>query len=108
MGFMDSLKGIVRAKPGVTPLSKKDLRDKMISLNHDQLPFAIGPGSDFGMKFLPRPASKKHTRSGCHSTMMLKQSRLSKKVLASSGEQASPAFRSRQKNSREGQSAVRA
>ncbi len=47
MGFMDSLKGIVRAKPGVTPLSKKDLRAKMISLNHEQLPFAIGPGGDF-------------------------------------------------------------
>lgn len=49
MGFMDSLKGIVRAKPGVTPLTKKELIDKVIGLNHDRLPFMIEPGGDFDL-----------------------------------------------------------
>jgi len=33
MGFMDLLKGITRAKPGVSPLSKEELIAKLLDLN---------------------------------------------------------------------------
>jgi hypothetical protein len=46
MGFMDSLKGIVRAKPGVTPLSKEELIKKLFDLNNVELPFKIEKGVD--------------------------------------------------------------
>ena len=41
MGFLDSLKGIARAKPGVSPLSKEELIAKMLDLNMENLPFKI-------------------------------------------------------------------
>lgn len=41
MGFMDSLKGITRAKPGVSPLSKEELIAKLLDLNREDLPFKI-------------------------------------------------------------------
>ena len=41
MGLMDSLRGINRAKPGVSPLSKEELMAKMLDLNRENLPFKI-------------------------------------------------------------------
>jgi hypothetical protein len=46
MGFMDSLKGIVKASPGVTPLGKEVLIEKLIAVNHEKLPFRIQAGED--------------------------------------------------------------
>src|SRR5450830_707565 len=46
MGFMDSLKGITRAKPGVSPLSKEELLAKLLDLNREDLPFKIEKGDD--------------------------------------------------------------
>ena len=45
MGFMDSLKGITRAKTGVSPLSKEELFTKLLSLNKEELPFKIEKGN---------------------------------------------------------------
>jgi len=41
MGLMDSLRGIARAKPGISPLSKEELIAKMLDLNREDLPFKI-------------------------------------------------------------------
>jgi hypothetical protein len=41
MGFIDSLRGIARAKPGVSPLSKEELIAKMLDLNKEDLPFKM-------------------------------------------------------------------
>jgi hypothetical protein len=46
MGFMDSLKGITRAKPGVSPLSKEELLSKLLDLNREDLPFKVEKGGD--------------------------------------------------------------
>ena len=43
---MDSLKGITRAKPGVSPLSKEELLAKLLDLNREDLPFKIEKGDD--------------------------------------------------------------
>jgi hypothetical protein len=49
MGFMDSLKGITRAKPGVSPLSKEELIAKMLDLNMEDLPFKIEKVDDVNL-----------------------------------------------------------
>ena len=49
MGFMDSLKGITRAKPGVSPLSKEELLAKLISLNNEELPFKVEKGGEIDL-----------------------------------------------------------
>jgi len=46
MGFMDSLKGITRAKTGVSPLSKEELLAKLLGLNSAELPFKVEKGSE--------------------------------------------------------------
>jgi len=46
MGFMDSLKGITRAKAGVSPLSKEELLVKLMDLNREDLPFKVEKGGD--------------------------------------------------------------
>ena len=46
MGFMDSLKGITRAKLGVLPLSKEELLTKLLDLNNEDLPFNVEKDSD--------------------------------------------------------------
>ena len=46
MGFMDSLKGITRAKLGVSPLSKEELLTKLLDLNNEDLPFNVEKDSD--------------------------------------------------------------
>ena len=46
MGFMDSLKGINRAKPGVPILSKEELLAKLLDLNKEDLPFIVEKGDD--------------------------------------------------------------
>lgn len=46
MGFMDSLKGIVRAKPGISLLSKEELTVKLIGLNSEDLPFKVEKSDD--------------------------------------------------------------
>lgn len=46
MGFMDSLKGIVRAKEGVVPLPGAAVKEKLLGLNQDELPFMISDGGD--------------------------------------------------------------
>ena len=40
------LKGITRAKPGVSPLSKEELLAKLLDLNREDLPFKIEKGDD--------------------------------------------------------------
>ena len=49
MGFMDSFKGITRAKTGVSPLSKEDLFAKLLSLNKEELPFKIEKGGEIDL-----------------------------------------------------------
>jgi len=49
MGFMDSLKGVARAKEGAIPLPKAVLAKKLIDLNQDQLPFRIETGGDIDL-----------------------------------------------------------
>ena len=46
MGFMDSLKGIIRAKPGVSSLSKEELLAKLLDLTRKDLPFKVEKGGD--------------------------------------------------------------
>ena len=46
MGFMDSLKGITRAKPGVSLLSKEELLIRLLDLNREDLPFKVEKGGD--------------------------------------------------------------
>jgi hypothetical protein len=46
MGFMDSLKGITRAKTGVPSLSKEELLVKLLGLNSEELPFKVEKGSE--------------------------------------------------------------
>ena len=50
MGLLDKLKGIKEPEPGVAPISPADLREKLLGLNNDQVPFTIkaGPGGDDG------------------------------------------------------------
>lgn len=50
MGLLDKLKGIKEAEPGVAPVPLSELKDKLIALNNDQVPFTIeaGPGGDVG------------------------------------------------------------
>ena len=78
MGFMDSLKGIIRAKPGVSLLPKEGLLTKLLDLNREDLPFKVEKGGDIdllaqwkivdlhGMRFLPRQTWRKSTKSGFH------------------------------------------
>ncbi len=49
MGFMDSIKGIVRAKDGVDPLSKAAVKEKLLELNQDGLPFQVSEGEDIDL-----------------------------------------------------------
>ena len=49
MGFMDLLKGITRAKPGVSPLSKEELIAKLLDLNKEDLPFKIEKVDDVNL-----------------------------------------------------------
>jgi hypothetical protein len=49
MGLMDSLRGINRAKPGVSPLSKEELIAKILDLNRENLPFKIEKVNDVGL-----------------------------------------------------------
>ncbi len=49
MSLMDSLKGIARAKPGVTPLKKEELAEKLLGLNHEQLPFTVKVGGEIDL-----------------------------------------------------------
>ena len=46
MGLMDALKGIVKAKEGVTPLSKQVLINKLLEINHEQVPFSVRAGEE--------------------------------------------------------------
>ena len=49
MGFMDSLKGIARAKPGVSPLSKEEFIANMLDLNREDIPFKIEKVGDLDL-----------------------------------------------------------
>jgi len=49
MGFMDSLKGIVRAKEGVVPLPGAAVKEKLLGLNRDELPFMVSDGGDIDL-----------------------------------------------------------
>lgn len=41
MGLMDSLRGIKRPDPGVSPVSKNELKEKIIGLGGKKIPFKI-------------------------------------------------------------------
>jgi hypothetical protein len=49
MGFMDSLKGITRARAGVSPLSKEELLAKLLDLNREDLPFRVEKDGDIDL-----------------------------------------------------------
>ncbi len=49
MGLMDSLKGIVRAKEGVVPMPKVAVKEKLLGLNQDQLPFVVSEGGEIDL-----------------------------------------------------------
>jgi hypothetical protein len=49
LGFMDSLKGIKRAKPGAAFLPKPELINKILDLNRDELPFRIETAGDIDL-----------------------------------------------------------
>ena len=49
MGFMDSLKGIVRAKEGVVPLPKAAVKEKLLGLNQNELPFMMSEGGEIDL-----------------------------------------------------------
>ncbi len=46
MGLMDKLRGIARAKPGITPVRRDELMEKLMGLNHEQNPFKVEKGED--------------------------------------------------------------
>jgi hypothetical protein len=46
VGLMDSLKGIARAKEGVVPLPKAAVKEKLLGLNQDELPFMMSEGGE--------------------------------------------------------------
>ena len=50
MGLFDKLKGIREPEPGVPPVSPGELKEKLLTLNNDQIPFTVqkGPGGDEG------------------------------------------------------------
>jgi len=41
MGLMDALKGIKRPKPGVAPTGRDELTEKILGMNHDEVPYRI-------------------------------------------------------------------
>lgn len=50
MGLLDRLKGIKDPAPGVAPVPQRELHQKLLELNNDELPFSVasGPGGDEG------------------------------------------------------------
>jgi len=46
MGFLDFVKGIERPKKGVAPIAKKELVDKLLSLNGEKRPYQITKQED--------------------------------------------------------------
>jgi hypothetical protein len=46
MGLLDKLKGIQRPDPGTTSVPAGELRDRLLGLNQEQVPFTIGPGDE--------------------------------------------------------------
>ena len=50
MGLLDKLKGIKEPAPGVPPVPQRELQEKLLDLNDEQLPFSIesGPGGEEG------------------------------------------------------------
>ena len=45
MGLLNKLKGIREPEPGVQPISENDLKQKLLGLNDDRIPFSIESGS---------------------------------------------------------------
>ena len=45
MGLLNKLKGIREAEPGVQPISEGDLKQKLLALNDDRIPFRIATGT---------------------------------------------------------------
>ena len=41
MGLFSKLKGVKEPKEGVAPIGREDLRQKLLALNHDQVPFSV-------------------------------------------------------------------
>lgn len=41
MGFMDALRGIKRPEPGVAPVPKNELKEKILGLGGEKIPFKI-------------------------------------------------------------------
>lgn len=50
MGLLDKLKGIKTPEPGVAPIPQRELHQKLLELNSEELPFSLtsGPGGDEG------------------------------------------------------------
>lgn len=44
MGFLDKLRGVKRADDGVAAVGRKDLEQRLLGLNHEQVPFRIAAG----------------------------------------------------------------
>ena len=45
MGLFDALKGIKEPKEGVAPVPPEELRQRLLAINNDQVPFTVEPGS---------------------------------------------------------------
>lgn len=45
MGLFDKLKGIKEPEPGVAPVSSDELKQKLLALNHDEVPFTVAAGA---------------------------------------------------------------
>jgi hypothetical protein len=45
MGLLDKLKGIKEPEPGVAPVPASELKEKLMALNDDRIPFNIQAGS---------------------------------------------------------------
>lgn len=46
MGFLDKLRGVKRPEGDTPAVSKGELHQRLLALNHDQVPFRVGPGDD--------------------------------------------------------------
>lgn len=44
MGFLDKLRGVKRPEENVTAVSRAELEQRLLGLNHEQVPFVVGPG----------------------------------------------------------------
>lgn len=50
MGVFDKLRGVRKPKVGIAPVPADELRQKLLALNNDEVPFSLtaGPGGDEG------------------------------------------------------------